>query len=89
MISKKEYKVAQEIVKRYEQEQLTISVVNKSFTPFIGEIVEIIYSEDNFDVGDKVEVLESHEADGFWVVGNDYLNKYNESIHISNLKKIN
>lgn len=63
--------------------------VSKSFTPLIGDIVEILYSEDNFNVGDKVEVYESHEEDGFWVVGNDDPNTYNESIHISNLKEIN
>ena len=88
MITKEEYLKAKETVAEYEK-QLELQNVSKSFTPLIGEIVEILYSEDNFNVGDKVEVYESHEEDGFWVVGNDDPNTYNESIHISNLKEIN
>ena len=88
MITKEEYLKAKETVAEYEK-QLELQNVSKSFTPLIGDIVEILYSEDNFNVGDKVEVYESHEEDGFWVVGNDDPNTYKESIHISNLKEIN
>lgn len=69
--------------------KLDININDKPFIPTIGETVEIIYSEDNFDVGDKVIVLEGHEQEDFWVVGNDDPTKYNESLHINNFKKIN
>ena len=88
MIEKEEYLKAKKIIAEYEK-QLNIHSVSKSFTPLIGEIVEVLYSEYNFNVGDKVEVYETHEEDGFFVVGNDDPNTYNESIHISNLKEIN
>lgn len=71
------------------ESESSVESTSESFTPTIGEIVEIIYSDDQFKVGDKVEVLECHEEEGFWVVGNEEdPSTYNESIHISNFKRI-
>ena len=76
------------ITKNQAKNNDVLDLVSKSFTPTIGETVEVIES-DQFDVGALVQIIDNHPQEDIWIISDESPESWNESIHINNIKEVN